>query len=38
MGEMRGVYSVLAGKTEGKRSLGDPAVDGRIISRWIFTK
>jgi len=31
----RGVYRVLVGKPEGK---GDPAVDGRIILRWIFRK
>jgi hypothetical protein len=37
-GEERGVYSVLVGKPEGKRPLGDPGVDGRIILRWIFRK
>jgi hypothetical protein len=31
MGERRGVYRVLMGKPEGKRRLGDPGVDGRII-------
>ena len=36
MGEGRDVYSVLVGKTEGNRPLGDPGVDGRIIFRWIF--
>jgi hypothetical protein len=35
MGERRGVYRVLMGKREGKRSL---RVDGRIILRWIFRK
>jgi len=34
MGERRGVYRVLVGKPEGKRPLGDPGVDGRIILRW----
>jgi hypothetical protein len=29
--ERRGVYSVLVGKPGGKRLLGDPAVNGRII-------
>jgi hypothetical protein len=38
MGEERGVYRVLVGKPEGKRPLGDPDVDGRIISRRIFRK
>jgi hypothetical protein len=37
-GEGRGVYTVLVGKSEGKRPLGDPGVDGRIILRWIFRK
>ena len=36
MGEGRGVHRVLVGKPEGKRPLGDPDVDGRIILRWIF--
>jgi hypothetical protein len=35
-GERRGVYRVLVGKPEGKKHLGDPSVDGRIILRWIF--
>ena len=38
MGEGRGVHRVLVGKSEGKRPLGDPDVDGRIILRWIFRK
>jgi hypothetical protein len=38
MGERRGVYRVLVGKPEGKRPLGDPVVDGRIILRWMFRK
>ena len=29
---------VLVGKPEGKRSLGNPGVDGSIILRWIFRK
>jgi hypothetical protein len=32
------VYSILVGKPEGKRPLGDPGVDGRIILGWIFRK
>jgi len=38
MGERTGVYRVLVGKPEGKRPLGFPVVDGRIILRWIFRK
>jgi len=38
MGEMRGIYRVLIGRPEGRRSLVDPNVDGRIILRWIFRK
>jgi len=37
-GRGRGVHRVLVGKPEGKRPLGDPDVDGRIILRWIFRK
>ena len=37
MGEGRGVHRVLVGKPEGKRPLGRPDVDGRIL-RWIFRK
>ena len=36
--ERRDVDRVLVGKREGKRSLGDPGVDGRIILLWIFRK
>jgi len=38
MGESRGVYRVLVGKTEGKNHLEDPGIEGRIILRWIFRK
>ena len=38
MEEKRGVYRVLVGKPEGKRPLGDPGVDGRIILKCIFKK
>ena len=38
MGEGRDVHRVLVGKPEGKRPLGDPDVDGRIILRWTFWK
>ena len=30
----RGVHRVLVGKREGKRPLGGPGVDGRMILRW----
>jgi hypothetical protein len=38
MGEERGEYRVLVGKPEGKRPLGNPGVNGRIILGWIFSK
>jgi hypothetical protein len=38
MGEMRGVYRVLVGKSDGRDHLEDLGVDGRIILRWIFRK
>jgi hypothetical protein len=37
-GEERGVYRVLVGKPVGKRPLGNPVIDGRIILGWIFRK
>jgi len=38
MGEGRGVSKVLVEKPEGKRPLGRPGADGRIILRWIVRK
>jgi hypothetical protein len=38
MGDRKGVYRILVGKPEGKRPLGKPNIDGRIILRWIFRK
>ena len=38
MGEGRGVYRVLVGKPEGKRQLGRPGLDGRIILGWNFRR
>jgi hypothetical protein len=35
MGEGRGVYRVLVGRTEGKRPLKDLGVSGRITLKWI---
>ena len=37
-GTRRGAYSVLVGKPEGKRPLGRPGVDKRIILRLIIRK
>ena len=36
MGDKRVVSRVLVVKPEGKRTLENPGVDGRIIIRWIF--
>jgi hypothetical protein len=36
MGEARKVYTVLLGKSEGKRSLEDQGVDGMMGSEWIL--
>jgi hypothetical protein len=36
MGKSRGVYRGLVGKPERKKHLEDPAVDGKIILKWIF--
>jgi hypothetical protein len=38
MGERKGGYKVLVGRSEGKRPLGRPGVDGSIILRLIFRK
>ena len=38
MGDSRDVYRVLVGKPDGKRPLGKPKIDGRIILRWISRK
>jgi len=38
MGDRRGVFRVLVGKSEGQRPLERPRLDGRIILRWIFRK
>jgi len=38
VGERKGVHRVLMGKPEGKRALGSPSVDWRIILRRIFRK
>jgi hypothetical protein len=38
MGEKRGAYMILVGIPEGRRLLGRPSVDRRIILKWIFKK
>ena len=38
MGEGRGVYRILMVKPEGKRPMGKPRRNGKIILRWIFRK
>jgi len=38
MGERRSVYKIFVWKPEGKKHLGDPDVEGRIILRYIFRK
>jgi len=35
--ERKGVFRVLVEKPEGKRHLGGPGVEGKIL-RWIFRK
>jgi hypothetical protein len=37
-GEMRNICTVLIGKTEGNRPLGDLDVARRIILKWILEK
>jgi hypothetical protein len=38
MGERRGAYRVLLGKSEKGRPLGDPGIDRRIILKLILQK
>jgi hypothetical protein len=35
---MRNEYKILIGNSEGKKTLEDPGVDGRIIIKWILGK
>jgi transposase len=36
MGEGRGAYRIVVGRPEGRRPLGKPRLDGRLIIKWIF--
>jgi hypothetical protein len=36
MGDKTGAYRILVGTCEGKKQLGNPGVDGRVIIKWIF--
>jgi hypothetical protein len=36
--EGKGAYRIYVETPEGKRPLGSPSVDGRIILSWIFRK
>ena len=38
MGDRSGAYTVLVGKHGGKRPLGRPRCNGRIILKWVFKK
>ena len=38
MGERRGIYRILVGKSEGKNHYEDPGIDGRYNIKWIFGK
>jgi hypothetical protein len=38
VGDKTGAYGVLVGTPEGKRPLGNPGVDGRVVINWIFKK
>jgi len=38
MRDRRDAYRILVGKPEGKRPLGKPGADGRIILKRIFKK
>ena len=36
MGERRGAYRIFMGRPDGRRPLGSPRADGRIILKWTF--
>jgi len=38
MGERSELYRFCWGNLRGRDNLGDPAVDGRVVLRWIFKK
>ena len=33
-----GEYTILVGRPEGKKPLGRPSVEGKIILKWMFKK
>jgi hypothetical protein len=35
---MRNAYNILVGKPEGKKALGIPRLDGKVILEWILGK
>jgi hypothetical protein len=38
MGERTCACRILVGKPEGKRPLGEPSLDERIVLKWMFEK
>jgi hypothetical protein len=38
MGERKGAYMILVGRSDGRRPLWRPGIDRRIILKWIFKK
>jgi hypothetical protein len=38
MGKKRNAYSILVGKTEGKRPLGSPEYKWELIRKWTLEK
>ena len=38
MGEARDAYRILMGRPEGRRLLGTPRVDARVILKWVCKK
>jgi hypothetical protein len=38
IGDRRGTYRVLVGKSEGKNHLENPGINGKKLLRWIYRK